>query len=172
MEQKSYFLLGPRQTGKSFLIAQSFRGARVYDLLDTSIYLAFSQRPQRLAEELTAKDTLVIIDKIQRLPGLLNEVHRLIEQRGIRFLLTGSSARTLRRGGVNLLGGARTKYLHPLTQRELGEHFDLNTFITRGGLPSVYFSDNPRADLDAYTGSYLQQEIVAEGATRNVSAFS
>lgn len=173
LEKKSHFLLGPRQTGKSFLIAQTFQDVRLYDLLDTSIYLALSQRPQRLAEELTARDRLVVIDEIQRLPGLLNEVHRLIEQRGIRFLLTGSSARKLRQGGVNLLGGrARTKYLHPLTQGELGARFDLNTFIARGGLPSVYFSDDPRADLDAYTGSYLQQEIVAEGATRNISAFS
>lgn len=173
LEKKSYFLLGPRQTGKSFLIAQSFKGARVYDLLDTSVYLGLSQRPQRLAEELTAKERIVVIDEIQRLPALLNEVHRLIEQRGIRFLLTGSSARKLRHGGVNLLGGrARTKYLHPLTSQELGEHFDLDRFIARGGLPSIYLSDNPRADLDAYAGSYLQQEIVAEGATRNVGAFS
>lgn len=173
LEKKSHFLLGPRQTGKSFLIAQSFRNVRVYDLLDTSVYVALSQRPQRLAEELSPKDRVIVIDEIQRLPGLLNEVHRLIEQRGIRFLLTGSSARKLRQGGVNLLGGrARTKYLHPLTQRELGGHFDLNRFISRGGLPSIYFSEEPRADLDAYTGSYLQQEIVAEGATRNVAAFS
>lgn len=173
LEKKSHFLLGPRQTGKSFLIAQSFKGMRVYDLLDTSIYLAFSQRPQRLAEELTGKDRIVVIDEIQRLPGLLNEVHRLIEQRGVRFLLTGSSARKLRHGGVNLLGGrARIKYLHPLTSRELGERFDLDRFIVRGGLPSIYFSDDPHADLEAYAGSYLQQEIVAEGATRNVSAFS
>jgi predicted AAA+ superfamily ATPase len=90
----------------------------VYDLLDTSIYLALSQRPQRLAEELTTNDRIVVIDEIQRFPQLLNEVHRLIEQRGIRFLLTGSSARKLRQGGVNLLGGrARTKYLYPLTCR-------------------------------------------------------
>lgn len=92
------------------------------------------------AEELTPKDRLVVIDEIQRIPGLLNEVHRLIEQRRIRFLLTGSSARKLRQGGVNLLGGrARTKYLHPLTQGELGQHFDLGKFITRGGVfpPSI-----------------------------------
>jgi len=173
LEKKSHFLLGPRQTGKSFLIAQSFKGARIHDLLDTSVYLGLSQRPQRLAEELTSKDRIVVIDEIQRLPALLNEVHRVIEQRGIRFLLTGSSARKLRQGGVNLLGGrARTNYLHPLTWRELGEHFDLDRFIARGGLPSIYFSDDPRADLDAYAGSYLQQEIVAEGATRNIAAFS
>jgi len=173
LEKKSHFLLGPRQTGKSFLIAQRFKGVPVYDLLNTSVYLGLSQRPQRLSEELTSKDRIVVIDEIQRLPGLLNEVHRLIEQRGVRFLLTGSSARKLRHGGVNLLGGrARTKYLHPLTSRELGERFDLDKFIVRGGLPSIYFSDDPHADLEAYAGSYLQQEIVAEGATRNVSAFS
>lgn len=173
LAKKSHFFLGPRQTGKSFLIGQTLKDTRVYDLLDTSMYLALSHRPQRLAEELTPKDRIVVIDEIQRLPMLLNEVHRLIEQRGIRFLLTGSSARKLRHGGVNLLGGrARTKYLHPLTYRELGEHFHLDTFISHGGLPSIYFSDDPRADLDAYAGSYLQQEIVAEGATRNIAAFS
>lgn len=173
LTKKSHFLLGPRQTGKSFLIGQSLKGARVYDLLDTAMYLALSHRPQRLAEEITPKDHIVVIDEIQRLPALLNEVHRLIEQRGVRFLLTGSSARKLRHGGVNLLGGrARTKYLHPLTYRELGEHFNLDTFISNGGLPSIYFSDDPRADLNAYAGSYLQQEIVAEGATRNIAAFS
>lgn len=137
------------------------------------MYLNLSQRPQRLAEEVLPKDRIIVIDEIQRLPTLLNEVHRLIEQKGIRFLLTGSSARKLRHGGVNLLGGrARTKYLHPLTYRELGEHFNLETFISHGGLPSIYFSDDPRADLEAYAGSYLQQEIVAEGATRNIAAFS
>ncbi|MBI4495592.1 MAG: DUF4143 domain-containing protein, partial [Deltaproteobacteria bacterium] len=92
---------------------------------------------------------------------------------GLRFLLTGSSARKLRRGGVNLLGGrARTKYLHPLTRKELGGVFDLSRACERGLLPSVYFSDDPRADLQAYAGLYLQQEILAEGATRNVPAFS
>jgi predicted AAA+ superfamily ATPase len=97
----------------------------------------------------------------------------MIEERGIRFLLTGSSARKLRRGGVNLLGGrARTKYMHPLTYRELGNQFDLLKAIDRGLLPSIYLSDDPRADLQAYTGSYLQQEIVAEGTTRNIPAFS
>ncbi|MEA3435065.1 MAG: DUF4143 domain-containing protein, partial [Thermodesulfobacteriota bacterium] len=118
-------------------------------------------------------DRVVVIDEIQRLPELLNEVHRLIETRGTRFLLTGSSARKLRRGGINLLGGrARTKYLHPLTYKELNRHFDLLMAIERGLIPSIYFSDDPRADLQAYAGSYLQQEILAEGATRNMPAFS
>ena len=148
----------------------------MYDLLDTSLYLALSQNPGRIAQELTSDDRdgqIVVIDEIQRLPELLNEVQRLIEQRRIRFLLTGSSARKLRRGGVNLLGGrARMKSLHPLTFQELGKHFDLNRALVRGTLPSMYFSDDPRADLQAYTGLYLQQEIIAEGLTRNVPAFS
>jgi predicted AAA+ superfamily ATPase len=96
---RSHFLLGPRQTGKTSLIRNTLRDAKVYDLLDTSVYLALSQRPGRLAEELGPRDRIVVIDEIQRLPELLNEVHRLIETRGVRFLLTGSSARKLRRGG-------------------------------------------------------------------------
>jgi predicted AAA+ superfamily ATPase len=91
----------------------------------------------------------------------------------VHFLLTGSSGRKLRRGGVNLLGGrARTKYLHPLTWKELGDRFELPRAMARGLLPSIYLSDDPRADLHAYAGLYLQHEIVAEGATRNVPAFS
>ena len=171
--RKSHFLLGPRQTGKTFLVRQALPRARLYDLLDASVYLALSRDPSRLGQELTPRDRVVVIDEIQRLPELLNEVHRLIAGRGIRFLLTGSSARKLRRGGVNLLGGrARTRYLHPLTSRELGPHFDLRRAIARGTLPAIYFSDDPRADLEAYAGSYLKEEIVAEGATRNAPAFS
>jgi predicted AAA+ superfamily ATPase len=173
VRKKSHFLFGPRQTGKTFLIRQSLPGVRVYDLLDTGVFLALSRDPGRIAQEIGPREKLVVIDEIQRLPELLHEVHRLIEERGIRFLLTGSSARKLRRRGVNLLGGrARTKHLHPFTARELGGHFDLSRAIRHGLLPSIYFSDDPRADLEAYAGSYLQQEIVAEGATRNVPAFS
>ncbi len=173
LAKKSHFLFGPRQTGKTFLVRHTLRDARVYDLLDSSVYLSLSQRPGRLSEEFDRDDQLVVIDEIQRLPVLLNEVQRLIEGRGLRFLLTGSSARSLRRGGVNLLGGrARTRYLHPLTARELGARFDLARAIRCGLLPSIYFSDEPAADLHAYTGTYLQQEVVAEGATRNAPAFS
>ena len=173
LQKKSHFLFGPRQTGKTSLIRHSLEGLRSYDLLDTSVYLALSQNPGRISQELDPRDEIVVIDEIQRLPVLLNEIHRLIEERGIRFLLTGSSARKLRRGGVNLLGGrARTKYMHPLTYRELGNQFDLLKAIGRGLLPSIYLSEDSRADLEAYTGSYLQQEIVAEGITRNIPAFS
>jgi len=173
LDKKSHFLLGPRQTGKTFLIHRTLKNVRVYDLLDSEIYLALSRNPGRISEELQPQDRIVVIDEIQRLPELLNEVHRLIETKGVRFLLTGSSARKLRRGGINLLGGrARTKYLHPLTYKELNEHFDLFLAIERGLIPSIYFSDDPRADLQAYAGAYLQQEILAEGATRNIPAFS
>ena len=173
LARRSHFLLGPRQTGKTALVRHCLKGARVYDLLDSSVFLALSQNPGRLAEELGPHDRIVVIDEIQRLPSLLNEVHRLIETRGVRFLLTGSSARKLRGGGVNLLGGrARPKNLHPLIWKELGGGFHLARAIARGLLPSVYFSDDPRADLQAYAGFYLQQEVVAEGATRNVPAFS
>ena len=172
LAQKSHFLLGPRQTGKTFLIRHKLENSRVYDLLDSEIYLTLSRHPGRISEEIQPNDRYVVIDEIQRPPELLNEVHRLIEARGIRFLLTGSSARKLRRGGVNLLGGrARTKYLHPLTYKELNRHFDLFKVIERGLIPSIYFSDEPRSDLQAYAGSYLQQEILAEGTTRNITAF-
>jgi uncharacterized protein len=173
LEKKSYFLFGPRQTGKSSLVRHTLGNVRLYDLLDTSTYLALSRDPGRIEQELMPGDRIVVIDEVQRLPVLLNEVHRLIENRGIKFLLTGSSPRKLRRGGVNLLGGrARTQYLHPLILRELGGNFDLEKATRRGLIPSIYFSDDPRADLEAYAGSYLQQEIVAEGAARNIPAFS
>jgi predicted AAA+ superfamily ATPase len=173
LDQKSHFLLGPRQTGKSFLIRQTLRDAKVYDLLDNSVYLAFSRDPSRLSQEVTEQDTVVVIDEVQRLPQILNEVHRLIETRGVRFLLTGSSARKLRGAGVNLLGGrARTKHLHPLVSAELGDQFDLDHALSRGLLPSIYFSDDPEADLEAYAGNYLQQEIVAEGVVRSAPSFS
>jgi predicted AAA+ superfamily ATPase len=173
LAKKSYFLLGPRQTGKSFLIRQTLPGVRLFDLLDSPTYLTLSRNPERIGEELTERDKLVVIDEVQRLPHLLNEVHRLIEAWRIRFLLTGSTARKLRRGGVNLLGGrARTQYLYPLTSHELGAEFELASAAECGLLPSIYFSDDPGADLEAYAGTYLQQEIVAEGTTRNAPAFS
>ncbi|MGB5218758.1 MAG: ATP-binding protein [Smithella sp.] len=173
LAKRSFFLLGPRQTGKTSLIHRTLPDTLFYDLLDSKNYLALSHNPGRLAEEIGSSVKRVVIDEIQRIPSLLNEVQRLIETRNVNFLLTGSSARKLRRGGINLLGGrARVKYLHPLTYRELGDKFDLNRAMQRGLLPSIYFSDDPRADLESYAGLYLQQEIMAEGATRNIPAFS
>lgn len=173
LEKSSCFLMGPRQTGKTSLIRRLLPDVRFYDLLDSATYLALSRQPGRLAEEIGSSVKRVVIDEIQRLPSLLNEIHRLIEAQDVHFLLTGSSARKLRRGGINLLGGrARVKYLQPLTYRELGDRFDLYQAMERGLLPSIYFSDDPKADLQACAGLYLQQEIMAEGATRNIPAFS
>lgn len=173
LAKKSHFLLGPRQTGKTFLIRQNLEGIRTYNLLDQSLYLSLSRNPSLLRQEIIPRDRWIVVDEVQRLPDLLNEVHLLIEERKIRFLLTGSSARKLRRGGVNLLGGRlRIKHLHPFSFHELGVHFNLDQALNRGLLPSIYFSEDPDADLNAYAGTYLQQEIVAEGATRNIPAFS
>jgi predicted AAA+ superfamily ATPase len=171
--RKSLFLFGPRQTGKTALVRHALPEARVYDLLDADVFVTLSRRPAQLGEELGPSDRLVVLDEIQKLPVLLDEVHRLMEQRRIRFVLTGSSARKLRRGGVNLLGGrAPSRTLHPFTYRELGSAFDLTRALDRGLLPAIYFSDDPREDLRAYVGTYLKEEIAAEALTRSVPAFS
>lgn len=171
LASRSCFLLGPRQTGKSTLFRETLPDAVVYDLLDSRLYLELSQRPQRLHEELAGQERVVVIDEVQKIPQLLDEVHRLIEERGHRFLLTGSSARKLRRGGVNLLGGrARPVTLHPFVYPELPD-FDLLRALDFGTLPSIYLSDDAEADLAAYAGLYLREEIAAEGLTRNIPAF-
>lgn len=120
LARKSVLLLGPRLTGKSFLIRHTLKSARVYNMLDNDVFVKLSRRPSRMREELTDADRVVVIDDIQKLPILLDEAQLMIEERGIRFLLTGSSARKLRRGGINLLGGrARTVMLHPFVSKEL-----------------------------------------------------
>jgi len=173
LQQRSCFLFGPRQTGKSWLIRNTLGSFRLYNLLDTDTFLNLSRSPRRLREECTPQDRIVIIDEIQKLPSLLDEIHLLIEERRIRFLLTGSSARKLKRGGVNLLGGrAWVKHLHPLSFGELGEKFDLLRALNHGLLPPIYLGDTPDAELETYAGTYLKEEIAAEGLTRNVPAFS
>jgi len=170
---KSYFLFGPRQTGKTFMIRQQFPKVKYYNLHETDTFLKFNQAPHRLRQELASKDELVIMDEIQKLPLLLDEIQVLIDDRQVRFLLTGSSARALKRKGLNLLGGrARTKRLHPLCFRELGQAFDLVKALDHGLLPSLYFSDSPYEDLQAYVGTYLKEEIAAEAVVRNLPAFS
>ena len=155
------------------MIRHSLKEYRTYNLLDSETYLKLSRSPRRLREEVGPRERIVIIDEIQKLPSLLDEIHLLIEERGIRFLLTGSSSRKLRRGGVNLLGGrARIRHLHPFSYGELKERFDLLRALNRGLLPPIYFSDSPDKDLEAYTGTYLKEEIAAEGLTRNIPAFS
>ena len=173
LDRRSCFLFGPRQTGKSTLIRRQFEGCPTYNLLDQALFVRLSRNPALIREALTAEATLVVIDEIQRLPALLNEVHLMIEEHGIRFLLTGSSARALRRKGVNLLGGrARSRTLHPFVRVELGEHFDLNRALEHGLLPPIFLSDAPAEDLAAYAGDYLKEEVAAEGAVRNIGAFS
>ncbi len=173
LEQSTCFLFGPRQTGKSWLIRNQFADYKVYNLLDSSTFIKLSQSPARIRQELQPRDRIIIIDEIQKLPMLLDEVQLMIEERGITFLLTGSSSRKLRRGGVNLLGGrARVHYLHPFTFYELGQEFDLLRALDIGLLPSIYLSDEPYAYLESYTGLYLREEIAAEAIVRNVPAFS
>jgi predicted AAA+ superfamily ATPase len=147
-------------------------GARVLSLLDSDLYLTLGRRPATLRELIQPGDDVVVIDEIQKLPLLLDEVHLVLESSDTRFVLTGSSARKLRRGGVNLLGGrARSLTLHPFVAHELRGRFDLRRALSVGLLPPVYLSDEPREDLRAYAGDYLREEIAAEGLTRNVPAF-
>ena len=173
LRQKSCFLFGPRQTGKSTLIRQQLAGVRTYNLLDQTLFIRLSKNPALIRETLTPDTQLIVIDEIQKMPALLNEVQLMIEEHGIRFFLTGSSARTLRRKRVNLLGGrARSRVLHPFVRAELGEHFRLERALEFGLLPSIYFSDAPEEDLAAYSGDYLKEEVAAEALVRNIGAFS
>lgn len=174
LKNKSHFLFGPRQTGKTSLVRMQLPDAIRIDLLDEDEFLALQNKPTSLRERIQKAEKIVIIDEIQRVPALLNEVHRLIEsQSGLRFLLTGSSAVKLRRKGVNLLGGrARSLHLHPFVSAELGKEFDLGKALLYGSLPSIYLSDQPRQDVKAYVGEYLREEIAMEALTRNLQGFS
>ena len=173
LQQKSCFLFGPRQTGKSTLIRQQLADVRTYNLLDQTLFIRLSRNPALIREALTPETHLVVIDEIQKMPALLNEVQLMIDEHGIRFFLTGSSARTLRRKGVNLLGGrARSRVLHPFVHAELGDHFCLEKALEFGLLPSIYFSDAPAEDLASYSGDYLKEEVAAEALVRNIGAFS
>ncbi|MGB0680151.1 MAG: ATP-binding protein, partial [Polyangiales bacterium] len=167
------FLFGPRQTGKSTLLRSAFPEARFVDLLHADTFRALSARPELLRQRLTPEEHIVIIDEVQKIPALLDEVHALIEsRRALRFILTGSSARKLRRGHANLLAGrAWTFHLHPLTTAELPAD-SLAQQLTWGRLPAVFDSPLPHEDLRAYVGTYLREEIQAEGAVRALDAFS
>jgi predicted AAA+ superfamily ATPase len=171
LKKRSHFLFGPRATGKSTLIRRTCPEARVYDLLDAAQYRRLLARPSLLEQETEPHD-LIVIDEVQKLPALLDEVHRLIEGRRQRFLLTGSSARSLRRGSANLLAGrAFQAELFPLTSAEF-ENFDLLAYLNSTGLPE--FSGDVLAPefLRAYVGTYLREEVQAESLTRNLAAFS
>lgn len=176
LKRKSLFLFGPRQTGKTHYLKNHFPKSPFYNLLQGDVFLKLSQRPHQIREEMLQKKHSphipIIIDEIQKLPSLLDEVHSMIEDSGYRFILTGSSARKLKRGGANLLGGrALIRYLFPLTSFEIPND-DLLKYLNFGGLPSIYASEAPEKDLLAYVGTYLQEEIRAEGLVRKVENFS
>ena len=173
-EDQTYFLFGPRGTGKSMFVEGFYKTGLFFDLLDARVFNELMADPSRLSPKIPEGFAdWVVIDEIQKIPALLDEVHRLIEKRGVRFVLTGSSARRLRRENVNLLAGrALTCRLYPLTTRELGEDFDLGRSLRYGHLPAACTSRNPERFLKSYVKTYLQEEIQQEGLTRNLPAFS
>ena len=174
---QSAFLWGPRKVGKSTLLAERFPGSARFDLLDTRTLIQFTREPWAFAEQVTAlpdeqRQLPIIVDEAQKAPAILDEVHRLIETEGLAFVLCGSSARKLKRGGGNLLGGRAWRFhLHPLTWRELPE-FDLLRALNRGLVPTHYDSAQYRRALAGYGNDYLKEEVFDEGLTRNVAAFS
>ncbi len=173
LQEKSVLLLGPRQTGKSSLLRHELQPDKVVNLLDQSTFLTLTRRLSSLRESLKPTDKFIVIDEIQKLPQLMDEIHLMIEEQDRRFLLTGSSARKLRRSYTKLMGGrTRSIYMHPLVSAELGDSFDLTKILSHGTLPSVYLSKNPYAELIDYVGDYLQQEILAEAVTRGVDQYS
>lgn len=172
---KSFFLWGQRQTGKSSLLRATFPDALYIDLLRSDEFLTFSSRPSLLRERTATlkKGQITVIDEVQKVPLLLDEVHHLIESKRIQFALCGSSARKVKRGHANLLGGrARRFELYGLSAVELGDDFDLLKMVNRGYLPSHYLDDDYFSALESYVGDYLKEEILAEGLTRSVSVFT
>ena len=173
--KKSFFLLGPRGVGKSTYLRIAFPNAYVINLLAEDVYQRLLANPGLLSAELRAvsSDRWVILDEIQRLPALLNEVHRFIEEKGLRFVLCGSSARKLKRAGVNLLAGrAPYRAMHPFISEELGERFVLDDALQHGLLPIVWDSEDRSETLTAYTQMYLKEEIQAEALVRNLPGFA
>lgn len=174
INDESVFLFGARQTGKTTLLKKQFPNAIYFDLLQTDVLNRFRQRPALLRESLEPANegTLVIIDEIQQIPELLNEIHWLITNKQIRFILCGSSARKLKRQGVNTLGGrAVPQYLFPFVSCEIPD-FNIDRAVNNGMIPRHYMKENPTSLLKAYVGVYLREEIQAESLVRNLTGFS
>lgn len=172
---ESFFLWGCRGTGKSTWLRSRFEDALWFDLLDEGLYQQFLVDPSSFGARLRAAPagSRVVVDEVQRLPNLLNEVHRAMEQRKLRFVLCGSSARKMKRAGVNLLGGrALLRRMHPFVPEELGTAFDLETALEFGTLPLVVSSKDPGKRLQAYARLYLKEEIQAEALVRNLPGFA
>jgi predicted AAA+ superfamily ATPase len=175
--RQSAFLWGPRKTGKTSYLRAAFPHSLTFDLLDTDLVLGFHKRPALLREQVLAapgetSKAPIIIDEVQKVPALLDEVHWLIERHGLRFILSGSSARKVKRGRANLLGGRAWRFeMHPLVYPEIPD-FDLLRALEHGLLPAHYLSDGHRRSMKAYVRDYLKEEVFDEGLTRNVPAFS
>jgi len=173
---QSFFLLGPRETGKSTWIKRYFSDALFIDLLSPDVYRAFKAKPERLRDIVIAQSSVkvVVIDEIQKIPELLDVTHQLMESfKHIQFILTGSSARKLKQTGVDLLAGrALNKSMHPFMASELGDQFRLDDALILGMLPLVIDSLNPSETLKSYISLYLQEEVQMEGLVRNIGAFS
>ncbi len=171
----SFFLLGVRGVGKSTVARETFPNATRIDLLDEQVFQSYLSNPELFALKLNAEraGATIVVDEIQRLPNLLNEVHRAIEDRKQRFALLGSSARKLKLAGTNLLAGrAAKRELFPLTPNELGEAFSLPRVLRYGSIALVVAADEPDETLRAYVELYLKEEIRAEALVRNLPAFS
>lgn len=174
LKNKSFFLFGPRATGKTSLFNAQLGNAKVFDLLDAEVYNQLLRRPKIIEEALRsdAGEQIVVIDEVQKLPAVLDEVHRILSKHPVRFLLTGSSARKLRHGGANLLAGrAWQAELFALCSQEI-PNFDLMTYLNTGGLPAIYGNPLAHEELRGYVGTYLKEEIQAEALTRNLPAFA
>ena len=171
---RSAFVWGPRRVGKSFWIRQTFPDATVIDLLQSDVFGEYAARPALLRERFGKHPPkLIVVDEVQKLPALLDEVHWLIENRRSSFLLTGSSARKLRRGHANLLAGrAWRRTMVPLSAAEIGDDFDLERALASGLLPPHYLSSHPVEDLRAYVGDYLREEVAGEALVRSLPSFA
>ncbi len=173
--KESFFLWGPRQSGKTTFLKTTFPASPRYDLLDNRVFTRLLRHPELLGEELHAmarRPELVIIDEVQKLPGLLDEVQRLITDDGFVFGLCGSSARKLRRGHANLLGGRAVRFeMFGLVSAEAGPDFDCRRFVNHGILPAHYAMADPGRRLRAYVEDYLREEVAQEGLVRNLASF-
>lgn len=171
---ETFFLWGARQAGKSSLLRQVYPDAFWIDLLKADVFRRYSTRPETLREELNrSQSPFVVIDEVQKVPALLDEVHWLHENQGVQFALCGSSARKLKRGHGNLLGGRAVRFeLYGLCASELGKDFNLNRMLSHGTLPRIYDSAQPQRLLNAYVGEYLKEEVMAEGLVRHLPPFS
>ncbi|MCK5510890.1 ATP-binding protein [Candidatus Parcubacteria bacterium] len=172
-KSNSFFLFGPRGTGKTSWLKKNFKDALYFDLLDSATYRKLLANPESLSKLIpNGFNNWIIIDEIQRIPELLNEAHRLIENKKYKFILTGSNARKLRKKGINLLAGrAYTYEMHPLSAAELKKDFSLKKSLKTGHLPKAYTADDPKKFLSSYIKTYLREEVAEEGLTRNLGDF-